>query len=347
MQPELEAQHESPSSPSSLPSSTGRRKPLVSVALATYNGETFLTEFLASLNRQSWSNLEIVVSDDCSSDGTSALLQAYRGAVPLTIVDTLERVGIVRNFERAMIACSGDYIALADQDDVWDGEKITGLMNRLQAVEAKLAEGVPLLVFSDVEIVNDVLERMSPSYFSFARKSHDARHVRDFLLGNHIPGCAMLFNRALLDLSMPMPVDFAMHDWWLALVAAAFGEILYVDEPYVKYRQHANNAVGASAARRGTVLQRAVARVMAVRRARDGAHAVRVSTNIRCFIDRFNGRIPQATRRDLQMFERAVGNTVSSLRFIRSTETGEKWYQAARLLRGMRSVSSGLEQIAA
>jgi hypothetical protein len=346
MPPKLEAQDESPSS-TSLPTLTGSAKPVVSVALATYNGETYLAEFLASLNRQSWSNLEIVVSDDCSSDGTSELLRAYRGTVPLKIVDTLERVGIVRNFERAMNACSGDYIALADQDDVWDSEKITGLMNRLQAVEANVAVGVPLLVFSDVEIVNDVLERMSPSYFSFARKSHDARHVRDFLLGNHIPGCSMLFNRALLDLSMPMPAEFAMHDWWLALVAAAFGEILYVDESYVKYRQHTNNAVGASAARRLTVLQRAIARAMDIRHARDGAHAMRVSTNIRCFVDRFNGRIPQATRHDLRMFERAVGNTVSSLRFIRSAETGEKWYQAARLLRGMRSVPSGLERIAA
>ncbi|NEH33262.1 glycosyltransferase, partial [Rhizobium ruizarguesonis] len=123
----------------------------------TYNGHTYLPELLASLEAQSWPNLEVVVSDDASTDGTPELLATYSGRFPVRLVASGERVGIVRNFERALAGCRGEYIALADQDDVWAPEKLTDLMRELRQVEQAKGRNTPALAFCDIELVDATL----------------------------------------------------------------------------------------------------------------------------------------------------------------------------------------------
>ncbi|WP_262414777.1 hypothetical protein [Paraburkholderia sp. UCT2] len=98
-----------------------------------------------------------------------------------------------------------------------------------------------------IELVDSTPCCLSRSLFDITAKSRCATRLRDFLLSNHVPGCAMLVNRAALERALPFPPGVAMHDWWLAMVVASFGEIRHVAAPDLKYRQHDGNAVGASA----------------------------------------------------------------------------------------------------
>ncbi|MEC5406979.1 glycosyltransferase family 2 protein [Paraburkholderia sp. MPAMCS5] len=314
-------------------------EPLVSIALATYNGRTYLPELLASLEAQSWANLEVVVSDDASTDGTPELLAAYTGRVPVRLVASGERVGIVRNFERALAGCRGEYIALADQDDVWAPEKVTDLMRELRQVEARRGQTTSALAFCDIELVDASLCCLSKSLFDITAKSRRAERLRDFLLSNHVPGCAMLVNRATLDRALPFPAGIVMHDWWLAMVVASFGEIRHVAAPHLKYRQHERNAVGASAtnqrptsAARGECGAAAAERRGASRRRQiDG-----IADQIRLFARRFGAELPADAREDMHAFSRGIENWRGAIEFVMISHTGETFVRALKMMRRLR-----------
>ncbi len=323
-------------------------EPLVSIALATYNGRTYLPELLASLEAQSWPNLEVVVSDDASTDGTPELLAAYAGRIPVRLVASGERVGIVRNFERALAACRGDYVALADQDDVWAPEKIADLMREVREAEQARGRATPALAFCDIELVDAKLCCVSTSLFDITAKSRRAERLRDFLLSNHVPGCAMLVNRASLERALPLPAGIVMHDWWLAMVVAAFGEIRHVAAPHLKYRQHDGNAVGASAtnqrptsAARGECSAAAAQRRGASRRRQiDG-----IADQIRLFARRFGTELPAHAREDMNAFSRGIENWRGAVEFVLISHTGESFLRALKMMRRLRKsvLSFGVE----
>lgn len=314
-------------------------KPLVSIALATYNGRTYLPELLASLEAQNWPNLEVVVSDDASTDGTPELLTAYTGRVPVRLVASGERVGIVRNFERALAGCRGEYIALADQDDVWAPEKIADLMRELQLAENARGRSSPALAFCDIELVDAKLCCLSKSLFDITAKSRRAERLRDFLLSNHVPGCAMLVNRATLERALPFPAGIVMHDWWLAMVVASFGEIRHVAEPHLKYRQHESNAVGACAtnkrpaagARDECSVEAAARRGASRRRQIDG-----IADQIRVFARRFGAELPAEASDDLNAFSRGIEHWRGALEFVMISHTGETFLRALKMMRRVR-----------
>ncbi len=218
----------------------------VGVALATYNGERFIEPFLASLREQSYPSVELIVSDDGSKDGTVAKIehmwpqaQMHRNAGPS---------GAVGNFNHALSKITQRYAVLADQDDVWLPDKIAKLMSVMEERE-RAAPGVPIMVFSDLRVVDSELKVIDESFVGGAFNRKNDLRLCDLMINNHVPGCAMLINDALLQRAMPIPQGVMMHDWWLALVAATFGVIAFVDEPLVLYRQHGSNALGAPSKR--------------------------------------------------------------------------------------------------
>jgi hypothetical protein len=312
-------------------------QPLVSIALATYNGCTYLPELLASLEAQSWPNLELVVSDDASSDGTRELLASHRGRVPVRLVGDGTRVGIVGNFERALAGCRGAYIALADQDDVWAPEKITDLMRELLRAENARGAEVPALAFCDVELVDSTLCRLSRSLFEITPKSPCAARLRDFLLSNHVPGCAMLVNRAALERALPFPSGVVMHDWWLAMVVAAFGEIGHVAAPHLKYRQHGGNAVGASATAEREARDECGAEAARRRGASRRRQIEAIADQVRAFALRFRGELPADARDDMHAFSRGVANWRGALEFVTISHTGESFVRSVKMLRRLRA----------
>lgn len=297
---------------------------LVSIALATYNGEKYLPELLRSLENQTWDNIEIIASDDNSTDNTLEVL-GRQLRHPIEIITNTKRLGVNGNFERSIFGCNGAYIALADQDDVWCPEKISDLMSAMQNEERKHGKDTPILIFSDLEIVDKKLECIHKSFFSLTQKSQKASQLRDFILGNHIPGCSMLLNRAAISLTLPFPKNIVIHDWWLAMVVATFGHIHYIDKAHVKYRQHGNNTIGAGPTTNQKNEQASSATYLPNRKKRKEARKSDlegISKNITCLIERFEGNIPKRSKFDLELFNRACKNIFSAARFSYSSITG-------------------------
>jgi glycosyltransferase involved in cell wall biosynthesis len=203
--------------------------PLVSIALCTYNGSKYLKEQLDTLGSQTYKNLEIVIVDDGSNDGTIELLRQYALDSYLNIKIYLndENLGYIKNFERAISLCSGEYIALCDQDDIWDERKIEILVKHI---------GDNVLIYHDSTLISETGN-------SLARKISDIRNCysgtdsRVFLFENCVSGHAMLFKRELLTFTGGFNKTI-IHDWWLAYVAANNGGIFFLDQVLVQYRQH-------------------------------------------------------------------------------------------------------------
>ena len=222
----------------------------LSVALCTYNGEKFIAEQLESIARQTVLPDELIICDDRSADRTVQILHefAHKAPFPVSIYHNETTLGVIRNFEQAISICNGEYIALADQDDVWLPEKIEKSLALIESAQAQYAgEEVPLLVHTDLKVVDKQLKVISES-FMHAQKLHNEdskQALKTLLVQNYVTGCTVIINRKLKELALPFPAGILMHDWWLALLAAAEGMIVFSAERTILYRQHGKNAVGA------------------------------------------------------------------------------------------------------
>ena len=105
-------------------------KPLVSIAMTTYNGAQFLEEQINSILQQTYSNIELIVVDDCSTDNTYELLKSFLSKDKrIHIFKNKNNIGFVKNFCKAISLCSGDFIALSDQDDIWENNKVSKVVD--------------------------------------------------------------------------------------------------------------------------------------------------------------------------------------------------------------------------
>jgi glycosyltransferase involved in cell wall biosynthesis len=211
--------------------------PLVSIALATYNGERFLREQLDSLIEQSYRPLEIVVCDDNSRDGTQKLLTEYEREYPelFRVHYNASNIGYIRNFERATRLCKGRFIAFCDQDDVWDPLKIETLVGSI---------GPYSLIHSDAALIDEAGALLSPSYSSYSRKRVQPIGFIDLLMNNQVTGCTCLFKQDIVNIAGCFPEKLP-HDHWIALVAYENGGITYLPRCLTRYRQHSQNQLGA------------------------------------------------------------------------------------------------------
>ena len=211
-------------------------QPLISVVMATYNGAEYLSEQLDSLLAQTYPNMEIVICDDASTDGTSLLLASY-GAIHsnIRIYHNKENLGYIRNFERAITLSSGSLIALCDQDDYWFPEKLA--VQYASLGESVLAYCDSYICEADLSLTGKTVSSISNcnSYNSCLQQAVFCR----------IYGNTMLFKKSILQGALPFPTVLP-HDWWIAFIATCKGNITYCNELLVKYRQHENNLIGAA-----------------------------------------------------------------------------------------------------
>lgn len=222
--------------------------PPVDVVLAAYNGQRYLVKQLDSLLNQSIKNVRILISDDGSTDGTLDLLTQYveKFSDRVELLPTHRAgKGASVNFSDLLLATDAPYVFLCDQDDVWDEDKIGISLTCIRGLEAQYGTDMPLLVHTDLRVVDQNLETLSDSFFSFQRLDAQAASLKQLLVQNMVTGCTVVVNRALLNKALPVPDSAIMHDWWLALVAAGFGKIGFVDRATMSYRQHGANTVGA------------------------------------------------------------------------------------------------------
>jgi glycosyltransferase involved in cell wall biosynthesis len=211
-------------------------QPLISVVMATYNGAEYLSEQLDSLLAQTYPNMEIVICDDASTDGTSLLLASYAAIHSnIRVYHNKENLGYIRNFERAITLSSGSLVALCDQDDYWFPEKL--------AVQyASMGESV--LVYCDSYICNADLSLTGKTVSSISNCNSYNSCLQQAVFCR-IYGNTMLFKKSILQGALPFPTVLP-HDWWIAYIAACKGAITYCNEKLVKYRQHENNLIGAA-----------------------------------------------------------------------------------------------------
>jgi glycosyltransferase involved in cell wall biosynthesis len=215
--------------------------------MCTYNGSAFLDAQLESIATQRLAPEELVVCDDGSTDGTLGILDAFSKAAPFAVrIHANEhRLGYVKNFEKAISLCTAEVVALADQDDVWDPDKLRA---SAQVLDDQPEVG---LVCTDAEIVDRDLNplgvRMAGSLgFGSADQAlvagGKALHV--LVRTNFVTGATMAFRTSFVPDIVPIPESW-VHDGWIALVIALRSQVAFIDRPLVQYRQHDANLVGA------------------------------------------------------------------------------------------------------
>jgi glycosyltransferase involved in cell wall biosynthesis len=212
-------------------------QPLVSIAMATWNGARYLRQQLDTLYQQTWRHLEVVVSDDASTDGTAAILAEYAASRGLRYAVNPSRLGLVQNFARAISLCRGELIALSDQDDLWKPHKIETLAANLG--------GFTLIYCSPLEVLTEsgrvILDTRTRRVADFARQHGTGSPTRSLLAENWVVSHTLLFRRELVRHALPIPPHQPFHDGWLTLVASTLGGIRYLDENLQTYRQHAES----------------------------------------------------------------------------------------------------------
>jgi len=221
---------------------------MISILLATYNGEKYISEQIDSLLSQTVQEFRLYICDDLSNDATFSIVTGYADKYPDRIFATQNAEntsGAKYNFLRMMIEHKDDYVMLCDQDDVWLPDKIEKSLKKIKEVEKEFGLHTPALIHSDLKVVNDDLDVISSSYEKMSNKDFNVTSLNFAVTMNNVAGCTALYNRALADLIREVPDFIVMHDWWLSLTAAALGKIRALKEPTVLYRQHGDNDSGA------------------------------------------------------------------------------------------------------
>jgi len=225
---------------------------MIDIVLATYNGESFLEEQINSIQKNyGYSKFihRIIITDDGSTDKTREIVARLMGQDDKIywVDNRLGRHGPIANFEFGLLQSTTKYIMLCDQDDVWFESKLEESIKAMQRIENKVGMDKPILIFSDVQIVDEHLNEICSSYFILKNIAKDWHlKFKQLCQQNPISGCTMFFNRSLVEKSLPIPTNAYMHDWWVSLVAKRTGAIAFIDQPLVKYRQHTNNVIGAN-----------------------------------------------------------------------------------------------------
>lgn len=205
----------------------------ISVAVATYNGERYIREQLDSILKNLTPEDEVVVSDDGSTDNTLAILKEYENQqIPVTVIRGPGK-GIKQNINAALEKCRGDYIFLADQDDVWTEDKVEKVMQYLGKDGCRL-------VNHDAKVMNDSLTQVQmPSFFAY-RGSKPG--FLNNLLKNRYMGCCMAFEHSLLAYVLPIPEKIEMHDQWIGIINdLRHGKSIFIPDKLLLYRRHDTN----------------------------------------------------------------------------------------------------------
>ena len=213
----------------------------ISVLLSVFGNSPYLPDFLSSLKNQTCGNFQLVYQQDGEGDVDDTLFN-FNDSVHLT---NSEHFGVVKSYNQLIAkAPDSDYYMFADQYNIWYQDKIEVSRNAIQQAEDIFGANTPILIHSDLRVVDSNLKTISKSFVSYQSLKPYKNELRDLIIQNNAIGCTMIFNRALRNIA-DMPDDAICHDWYMALIAAAFGKIIFLDCPLIDYRQHSCNFYGA------------------------------------------------------------------------------------------------------
>lgn len=201
----------------------------ISICMATYNGEKYIKEQLESILPQLSKNDEVIVSDDGSSDRTVEIIKSFNDS-RIKIFENQKFKSPTFNFENALKHASGEIIVLSDQDDIWKENKIETIKKYMHDYD---------LVISDAEIIDEHGNVLQESFYKL--NGSKSGFIKNIVKNSYL-GCAMAFNRKILEKSLPFPRDIPMHDWWIGLIGEMYGKTLFIEDKLICYRRHVNNA---------------------------------------------------------------------------------------------------------
>jgi len=220
------------------------------VLLAACNGSSHLPELLASLREQSDPDFTVLMQDDGSTDDTPSILKEIAAQDPRFTFGSEQgrHLGAAGNFLSLVRQADADYVLFCDQDDIWEKDKIQVLKQAMKDLESEYGAAVPLLVHSDCSLIDEDGSPIGDSFFAHQGWDPDAVTLPRLLVQNNVTGCTLIMNRPLTKLiaENAKAKELFMHDWFIALTAASFGHIAFVSRPLTRYRQHGDNAIGAS-----------------------------------------------------------------------------------------------------
>jgi glycosyltransferase involved in cell wall biosynthesis len=220
---------------------------MVTILMAAYNGEKYIAEQIESILNQTATNWVLIIQDDCSTDSTAEISRSYTDKYPdkIRFIQRIEASGSAKNnFASLLPLVRTEYCMTCDNDDVWLPTKIETTLRKLLNLESLYGKQTPLLVHTDLKVVNEQLEIFADSMLIRQRLDNNRKLFNHLLVQNNVTGCTMMVNQSLLKIVGNIPSHAIMHDWWMALVAAAFGHIGFVNETTILYRQHNQNEVG-------------------------------------------------------------------------------------------------------
>lgn len=219
-------------------------KKTIDILLPTYNGGKYLKEQIDSILNQSYKDIRLIISDDCSKDTTLQILEEYKQKDDrIEIYVQKENLGVVKNIEFLLRKVENTLYMLADQDDIWLPMKVEKSLETLQKENADL-------VFGDLEVVDEKLNTIYPSFGNFMLLNRKINKYIDSYkvnyLYNCVTGCTILSKKEFIKKILPIPNDskYLIHDHWIGIVMALKGKLAYMPEKYIKYRQHGNNQIG-------------------------------------------------------------------------------------------------------
>ncbi|MEN8128798.1 MAG: glycosyltransferase family 2 protein [Pseudomonadota bacterium] len=223
--------------------------PRVDVLLATFNGETYLADLLESILAQTYPDWYLLIHDDGSSDGTINIVDHYQRSHKNRISHVEDEdtcLGACQNFNKLLEHSTADYVMFCDQDDIWMVNKIEIMLDTLCKFERRYGKQTPLLLHSDLIVTDANMNILSNSFwqYQYLQPETGSRFSR-LLMQNVVTGSATIINRCAKEHALPIPKGAIMHDWWLALVVAAFGKVRHLAIPTIYYRQHDKNVISA------------------------------------------------------------------------------------------------------
>jgi glycosyltransferase involved in cell wall biosynthesis len=213
-------------------------QPLISVVVATFNGARYIREQLDSIIHQTYPNIEIVITDDQSTDETLSILEEYALKYSnIKLYQNETNLKYIKNFEKGMQLAKGDFIAPSDQDDVWELDKLAVLMDNI---------GEHAIIYCNSVLMDADGKEMNQKLSDIKRlDSFDS--CINYAIGNSAPGHAMLIRKQVIIDCGVFPTMIP-HDYWLGFVATFNSQVYFLDRVMVRYRQHDANVFGAAKA---------------------------------------------------------------------------------------------------
>jgi glycosyltransferase involved in cell wall biosynthesis len=203
----------------------------VSIAMAVYNGEKYIKKQLDSILNQLTKDDEIIVSYDRSTDNTLKIIDEYQLKYSQVKLYYNDYPGITGNFNNAISRCSGDYIFISDQDDIWENNKIKIMLEAFNATGADV-------ICHNGKNINAKDEIISDDFFKIYK-------IRNGIIMNFIrprySGCCMAFNRTILKKIYPIPLDIGGYDHWLGMIGEIYGKMVFIDDILIFHRIHGEN----------------------------------------------------------------------------------------------------------